>query len=390
MDYTFIYILTDPTTGEVRYVGKTNSTRRRLYSHINECKGNKTSHKINWIKSLLENDKSPLIAIIDKVDISEWQFWESFWIEQFKQWGCRLTNLTKGGDGGLGYKHTISAKKKMRKSKLGISLSEEHKTKISKSVKEDWDNNPREVDKSIILSKEDLYQKYIVENLSMPKLSKFFGCSKKTIFNNLKDNNISKDKEVWREQLSTNPKKPVLQYDLEGNLIREWDCASEIEKEFGYKPGNIASCCRGLSITANGFIWRYKDDFIEIDLEKLNYQKRKVKQYDMKGNFIKSYDSIKEAAGIGFNEGNIQDCCVGRSKSHRGYMWRYAEDSAPEKYKKKQQRRVSQHEMNGDLIRIWESIVDATKELGIGGNCISTCCKGKYKSAGGFVWKYCE
>jgi hypothetical protein len=116
-------------------------------------------------------------------------------------------------------------------------------------------------------------------------------------------------------------------------LIREWDCASEIEKEFGYKPGNIASCCRGLSITANGFIWRYKDDFIEIDLEKLNYQKRKVKQYDMKGNFIKSYDSIKEAAGIGFNEGNIQDCCVGRSKSHRGYMWRYAEDSAPEKYK---------------------------------------------------------
>jgi hypothetical protein len=175
-------------------VGKTyNKLRKRLYAHINECKSNNKSYKINWIKSLLNNNKVPIISTIDIVPTSEWQYWEIYWIEQFKQWGFNLTNISKGGYDNS-YKRSDQTKDRMRKSKLGISLSEEHKTKISKSVKEDWDNNPREVDKSIILSKEDLYQKYIVENLSMPKLSKFFGCSKKTIFNNLKDNNISKDK----------------------------------------------------------------------------------------------------------------------------------------------------------------------------------------------------
>jgi hypothetical protein len=44
--------------------------------------------------------------------------------------------------------------------------------------------------------------------------------------------------------------------------------------------------------------------------------------------------------------------------------------------------------MSGEFIRSWESIVSVTKELGIGGNSITTCCKGGYKSAGGFVWKY--
>lgn len=384
MEYTNIYILSDPITFDVRYIGKTNSTKRRLYSHIKECNSIRISHKINWIKSLLSKGERPIISIIDVVLISEWQYWEKYWIEQFKQWGFNLTNQTEGGDGGQGYKHTYLAKKKMRDSKLGKPLSEEQKEKISKSVKEDWKNNPREVEKGIIITKDELYQRYIIENLSMPKLSKLFGCSKATIFRNLHEHGIKKDKEVWIKQLSTNPKKVVLQYDLKGNLIKEWSSLSEID--LGIL--NISNCCLGRAITAGGYIWRYKDEFIEINLEKLNYQKRKVSQYDMLGNHIMTFESISTAALLGFNDSNIQDCCVGRSKSHRGFIWRYAEDTPPEKYKKKQQRSVNQFDMNGEFIRSWESIVSATKELGIGGNSITTCCKGGYKSAGGFVWKY--
>ena len=56
MEYTHIYSLSDPNTGEIRYVGKTyNQLRKRLYSHLNECKTGNKSHKINWIKSLLSN-----------------------------------------------------------------------------------------------------------------------------------------------------------------------------------------------------------------------------------------------------------------------------------------------------------------------------------------------
>ena len=43
-----------------------------------------------------------------------------------------------------------------------------------------------------------------------------------------------------------------------------------------------------------------------------------------------------------------------------------------------------------ELIKVWNSIIDVERELGIDPSSISRCCKGKYKSAGGFVWKYAE
>ena len=44
--------------------------------------------------------------------------------------------------------------------------------------------------------------------------------------------------------------------------------------------------------------------------------------------------------------------------------------------------------MSGEFIKEWDSISSASKELKIGSNCITTCCKGKYKSSGGYIWKY--
>ena len=385
---TFIYTLSDKS-GDIRYIGKSDTPRKRLYNHIKESKDlKKKSHKINWIKSLLDKSELPIIEILEEVSIEDWENSEKYWIEQFRQWGFNLTNLTIGGEGGQGYKHTNFAKQKMRVSKSGTKLSEEHRKNISKSLIESYISNPKICDKRIHISKEELYQKYIIENLSMPKLAVFFGCGVKTIFSNLKEFGISKDKEVWSKQMSSNPEKPVLQYDLLGNFIREWDSLTAVEEELKLNCGNISNCCRGVSVTANGFIWRYRDEFIEIDLKKLEYRKRKVSKYDLNGDFVKTFDSIKEAADAGFSDNNIQDCCVGRIKSHGGFIWRYAEDSPPSKYRKKQQRAIEQYTVDGIFLRSWESIIDATKNLGIGGNSITTCCKGKYKSAGGFVWKY--
>ena len=49
-------------------------------------------------------------------------------------------------------------------------------------------------------------------------------------------------------------------------------------------------------------------------------------------------------------------------------------------------KRVAQYDLNDNLIKIWEYIGQAEKELGIGH--ISNCCNGKRKTAGGFKWKY--
>ena len=50
---------------------------------------------------------------------------------------------------------------------------------------------------------------------------------------------------------------------------------------------------------------------------------------------------------------------------------------------------VAQYDLNtGELIREWESIIDASLGTNTNSSCISGCIKGKRKSAGGFVWKF--
>jgi len=53
--------------------------------------------------------------------------------------------------------------------------------------------------------------------------------------------------------------KKVLQYDLNGNFIKEWPSVKSVAMETGYSKGFIAGCCRQLPHykTGYGFIWRY-------------------------------------------------------------------------------------------------------------------------------------
>lgn len=54
-------------------------------------------------------------------------------------------------------------------------------------------------------------------------------------------------------------RKPVLQFDLQGNFIREYNSLTEAAKGIGKKsPGNIGCCLTGRKKTAGGFVWKYK------------------------------------------------------------------------------------------------------------------------------------
>lgn len=49
---------------------------------------------------------------------------------------------------------------------------------------------------------------------------------------------------------------------------------------------------------------------------------------------------------------------------------------------------VIQFTKDNELIRKWDSMADVKRELGIDSSCISNCCSGKRKTAGGSKWKY--
>lgn len=137
MKTTFIYSLECPKTGDIRYIGKSNNPRIRLKRHCASFLLKNNTHKNNWIKLLKETNNTPIVGIVDEVLVSEWKYWEKYWISQFKQWGFNLTNGTDGGDGLLGYVHSVETRKKISNSLLGENhpnwgkkLSKETKDKI--------------------------------------------------------------------------------------------------------------------------------------------------------------------------------------------------------------------------------------------------------------------
>lgn len=53
---------------------------------------------------------------------------------------------------------------------------------------------------------------------------------------------------------------------------------------------------------------------------------RKVNQYDLDGNFIKTWSYIKEASDcLNIHHSNIISCCKGLYKKTGNYIWRYAD-----------------------------------------------------------------
>jgi len=119
-EMAYIYTLSDPRNGEVRYVGKAFDIRERLWQHLSESRKRNT-RKTAWIKSLCKIGLNPVIEILESFpaeDVSTWQDAERFWIQTLRFYGCRLTNLDAGGIGGgracLETRRKISAHSKAR------------------------------------------------------------------------------------------------------------------------------------------------------------------------------------------------------------------------------------------------------------------------------------
>lgn len=133
---------------------------------------------------------------------------------------------------------------------------------------------------------------------------------------------------VW-----TKNSQPVFQYDADGNFIARYKSCNEAAKELSIAVANISSCCHkeNNQVSAKGFLFIYEKDVTDKEIQnmidrynhKFNYS-RNVDQYDLEGNFIKSFNSAKIASEeIGVSVGSISDCCRGDCMTCKGYIFIY-------------------------------------------------------------------
>jgi predicted GIY-YIG superfamily endonuclease len=131
-----IYVLREPSSELIRYVGLSNNPKKRLVKHIYHRKSDRT-HKVNWIKLLRSKGLVPEMDILDDgLTLEEAKQKEIDYIKLFKACGAKLVNGTNGGDGGLGRRHTDMDRKKISERCRGkCRHTEEFKANLSKRMK---------------------------------------------------------------------------------------------------------------------------------------------------------------------------------------------------------------------------------------------------------------
>lgn len=126
-----IYVLSDPETNEIRYVGQSYKGTARAehhwrHKHLRE----RHDYCHTWIRSLLKKGLLPLVEIAEELDaVEQLNDAEKFWISYFRFIGCRLTNMT---DGGEGVKNPpLSVREKQRSANIGNKNGVGHKYVMS-------------------------------------------------------------------------------------------------------------------------------------------------------------------------------------------------------------------------------------------------------------------
>lgn len=201
-----IYKITNPN-GRI-YIGQSTNIEERMKHYIN--KNGKRQPKIfysikkyGWENHIFEIIEECSMKLLNEREI----FWKKYYLKKSSgDWGkmlfCELYDM---GGGPL----SPSTRKKMSEAKIGTKYSEETIEKIRNSKL--GTNHSRE----------------------------------------------TKEK-MSRDRIGKTTSKPILQFDLEENFIREWVNGRQASLKLGICYAHINKVLNNQGKTAGGFIWKFK------------------------------------------------------------------------------------------------------------------------------------
>lgn len=218
-----IYKITNPE-GKV-YIGQSIDIDRRFREHKRVQKGNSGRKIIGSLKKYgPENHQFEILEECEIPQLHEREyFWKKFYTSVENGLNCDYFDNSGGprseetkrkiSEGCKGKKASEKTKQKMRKPK-----SEEHRAKL----------------------------KAIKQNVSEE--------TKKKISESKKGKTPNRDYKAWAKTRQI----PILQYDLDGNFIREWEGVKHAAKFLGCDPTTITAYMRKITKKGFGYLWKVK------------------------------------------------------------------------------------------------------------------------------------
>lgn len=116
---------------------------------------------------------------------------------------------------------------------------------------------------------------------------------------------------------------------------------------------------------------------------------KKVTQYDLEGNFIKTYLSVKQAGKENnISSSMISNCCNKiKNKTAGGFLWEWSNNKPGFSWNKIQnkKKKIYQYDLEGNFIKKWNSITEITSVLNIHRDSITYSVYNK-KPRKGYYW----
>lgn len=205
------------------YIGKTKSCRH-------------SAHKKTYGSQITYT----YIDEVDSLDRKYWQPLESYWIEQFTQWGFDVQNICKKGGSGVGF-HTEETKKYLSKLRKGNTYPKISAARMGKPM-------PK------------------LKGLKRTQETKDKMSKNRTGVPNIQPSNYIKQtthppKPIgFGEMISQKyGSKPIGKFTLNGELIQTYPYTEIAATENKINPANLRASLKGRQLTSGGFIWKYLD-----------------------------------------------------------------------------------------------------------------------------------
>lgn len=214
------------------YIGKTKNPNKRKNDH------KKTYGNINY-------------TVIDQVDSlhrKDWEPLETYWIQQFIAWGFNVVNTRKIGGNGPEFRND-ETKQKISKGNLG-----KKKIGVSNKLKGRKSFHKEDTGQKISRSKQNMSLTDEWKN----KISKSTKGNKNRL--NTKHSFFTKQKisKALKGRQRIFLYKPILQFDIKNNFIKEYKSIKEASDQTGCYGSAITMCCQGKINTTKGFKFKYK------------------------------------------------------------------------------------------------------------------------------------
>lgn len=244
-----IYAIINLINGK-KYIGSTTNFSRRKYQHIYKLNNN-THHSIilqnSWNKNSPENYKFIILEKLNETDdkFEKEQYWLDLYKSYEKQYGYNLCKFACGPHG---------------------------RNNIKKVYQFDFDGNLINIFENCVIAGDNCniassgisasarekyryYGGYIwsyTENITKERLILANNPVKRTV--------ESKNKMSNSASIRIDNKKIVLKYDLNDNLIEEYESLNEASRQNNISTGQLSDCLNGKWKKAKEFKWKYKNE----------------------------------------------------------------------------------------------------------------------------------